>query len=310
MNNLFVILVLISFISSVVYGIKAIRSLIKADKSYAKRMAKFSGIAFGALVASFVGLAITTDPIEENNKEKVAVSSNNVVEETEEERVKRKAEEAKEKATQEADAKAKKEAEAKAKVEADAKAKSDAEAKAKSEAEAKAKAEAEAKAKAEEEKRVKFEATGMFEVGKEIKPGLYRNEDGVSYYARLSGFGGGLDEILSNGNASGPTLINILDSDVGFETTGSGYWYLIDASYKGEKLTTFSDGIYLVGQDISPGKYKSDGVSGYYARLSGFTGELDEILSNNNASGPAIIEILPTDKGFQTSGGITWTKSE
>jgi len=45
----------------------------------------------------------------------------------------------------------------------------------------------------------------------------------------------------------------------------------------------------------------------YWARLGGFSGSLDDILENNNTSGPAIVTILPTDKGFQSSRCATWT---
>jgi hypothetical protein len=73
--------------------------------------------------------------------------------------------------------------------------------------------------------------------------------------------------------------------------------------------TKFGDGTYLVGTEIQPGTYKnSSSNSCYYERLSGLTGSLDEILSNENPSGPAIVEILSSDKAFKSQRCGTWEK--
>lgn len=55
-----------------------------------------------------------------------------------------------------------------------------------------------------------------------------------------------------------------------------------------------------VGVDIQPGTYQnpSPGALCYWARLSGFGGTFDEIIANDNVSGPAIVTIAPTDVGF------------
>ncbi len=39
--------------------------------------------------------------------------------------------------------------------------------------------------------------------------------------------------------------------------------------------------MYIVGKDISPGKYKVDG-GGYWTRLSGLPREFHEIIANDN----------------------------
>jgi hypothetical protein len=72
-------------------------------------------------------------------------------------------------------------------------------------------------------------------------------------------------------------------------------------------LTTFGDGTYIVGTDILPGTYKSDGQSGYWARLKNTEGGLDSIITNKYSSGgPQTVTIKKTDKAFETSG-MTWT---
>jgi hypothetical protein len=65
----------------------------------------------------------------------------------------------------------------------------------------------------------------------------------------------------------------------------------------------------VVGTDIRPGTYRApDATFGcYWERLKGFDGTLGEILANDNASGPAVVTILPTDKGFNSQGCGTWT---
>ncbi|MBB6455082.1 hypothetical protein HNQ94_003577 [Salirhabdus euzebyi] len=156
--------------------------------------------------------------------------------------------------------------------------------------------------------------SGTYVVNDEIEPGLYRSSGTINYWARLSGFGGELEEIIANGNPSGVALVEIADTDVGFETQGSGEWTKMDeATYEGELLTEFGDGMYIVGKDIEPGTYKSSGGSefgGYWARLAGFSGDLDDIIANGNPDGSAIVEIKEGDRGFESSGGLTWSKVE
>lgn len=152
---------------------------------------------------------------------------------------------------------------------------------------------------------------GNYVVGTDIQPGTYRTRSSSSgcYYARLSGFGGTLDEILANENANGPTVITIAATDKGFTSARCGTWTQ-DLSAITASPTSFSDGIYIVGTDIQPGTYKSTGGSGcYYARLNGFTGTLDDILANENTDGPAIVTIAPSDIGFKSARCGTWNIS-
>ncbi len=77
-----------------------------------------------------------------------------------------------------------------------------------------------------------------------------------------------------------------------------------------DKYPNFKDGTYIVGKDIEPGTYraKSPSEACYYARLSGLSGAMDEILANDNTSNPVVIAIAETDKGFQSKGCGTWTQ--
>jgi hypothetical protein len=71
------------------------------------------------------------------------------------------------------------------------------------------------------------------------------------------------------------------------------------------------DGTYLVGSDIKPGTYRSEGKNKYgcyWARLSDTTGEGDAIIANGNAEGPAIVKIAAGDRAFQTTDCKPWEK--
>jgi hypothetical protein len=151
---------------------------------------------------------------------------------------------------------------------------------------------------------------GTFQVGSDIKPGTYRTQTGSPgcYYARLKGFGGTIDDILANNNTDNPAIVTILPSDKGFVSQNCGTWTQ-DLSQITTSKTTFNDGMYIVGTDIQPGTYKNTGSSGcYYARLSGFSNTIDNIIANNNVDTSTIVTIAASDKGFESTQCGTWTK--
>jgi hypothetical protein len=151
---------------------------------------------------------------------------------------------------------------------------------------------------------------GTYVVGQDIQPGTYRTQ-GASmncYYARLSGFGGTLDDIIANNNTDDPAIVTISDTDKGFESTNCGTWTK-DLSAITTSNTSFGDGMYIVGTDIQPGTYKNGGQSGcYYARLSGFGNTTDDIIANDNSDTPVVVTISADDKGFQSNRCGTWVR--
>lgn len=72
---------------------------------------------------------------------------------------------------------------------------------------------------------------------------------------------------------------------------------------------TFGDGTYIVGEDVQPGTYRTrTGKAGcYYERLSGFGGELSDIVSNEFTNDSSIVVIASSDVGFKSKGCGTWT---
>jgi hypothetical protein len=149
---------------------------------------------------------------------------------------------------------------------------------------------------------------GTHLVGIDIQAGLYRTEGPATYIARLSGLGGELSDIIANETSdSGPMVVEVKATDVALEVHGDGIWHLLDDSFRPEPKATFGDGWWIVGKDVLPGIYRTRDDVRYYARLSGFGHELEDIIANDaSAEGGAVIEIKATDAGFETRGA-TWT---
>jgi len=69
---------------------------------------------------------------------------------------------------------------------------------------------------------------GMFIVGTDIEPGTYKNTGSTGcYYARLSGFEGGIGEIIANENTDTSAIVTIGASDKGFTSHDCGTWTLM-----------------------------------------------------------------------------------
>lgn len=66
---------------------------------------------------------------------------------------------------------------------------------------------------------------GEYIVGTDIAPGTYKSSGQANcYYARLSGFGGVLGEVLANGNTDTSAIVTIAAGDKGFQSTSCGTW--------------------------------------------------------------------------------------
>jgi hypothetical protein len=69
---------------------------------------------------------------------------------------------------------------------------------------------------------------GTYLVGSDIQAGEYRASPGdTCYWARLSGTGGDLSDVIANDLPTGPTVVTISESDYAFETSGCGEWTLV-----------------------------------------------------------------------------------
>ena len=70
-----------------------------------------------------------------------------------------------------------------------------------------------------------------------------------------------------------------------------------------------SPGTYQVGIDVQPGVHAGKVGTGildscYWERLSGVSGEFDDLIANDNAIGQFYVEILSTDKYFKVDCDI------
>ena len=154
-------------------------------------------------------------------------------------------------------------------------------------------------------------ADGIYFVGSEIKPGIYRTTGqetsvfGCSW-KRLSGFKAETNNVIASyyEDRGMPTIVQIEDGDKGFQTRGCGTWYAESAPVT-DNSRSFGDGAFIVGKDIAPGVYKSEALSGcYWERLGGLSresyrarifGKDHELIASSNST---IVEIAPSDKGF------------
>lgn len=130
----------------------------------------------------------------------------------------------------------------------------------------------------------------------------------MTYFERLSGLSGEFSDIIANeASPDGPVLIEIRATDVAFRSEGSAIWTIVDDSYQPELMTEFGPGWWLVGRDIMPGLYRTDGAIRYFARLSDLGGEFGAILANEaSIDGPVVVEIKDGDVAFQTKGSGIW----
>ena len=165
---------------------------------------------------------------------------------------------------------------------------------------------------------------GVYITNRDIAPGTYIADgiDGeICYWSRLTGFDGDEFNQFNIYASPGQAIATILETDTGFRSSRCGTWRKIDAASQTDDndltrpkslLSTFSDGTYEVGVDITPGTYitSSDVRSKCrWRRLSDFTwtsGNIVEVI----AAGPKIATILPTDIGFASAGCGEWTLLE
>jgi hypothetical protein len=146
-------------------------------------------------------------------------------------------------------------------------------------------------------------------VGTDIQAGTYRSAGGTGcYWQRVSGFGGTLGEILANDNAAGPTIVTIAPTDKGFSSQRCGQWIPLGGPVTASPTAPFGAGTFVVGKDIAAGTWRSNGTTScYWARLKGFSGQLGEIIANDNVTGSAIVTIAASDTGFTSARCGTWT---
>ena len=155
---------------------------------------------------------------------------------------------------------------------------------------------------------------GTYKVGTDIQPGIYAGRAGTDIlsscsWQRLSGASGDSDEILAIEIAQGQFYVEIQDTDAYFET-GCEITPLADWPAPEQPPKTIQEGMHLIGRDIAPGTYVGKAgtdilSSCSWQRLSGASGDSDEILAIEIAQGQFYVEIQDTDAYFETGCEIT-----
>ena len=152
--------------------------------------------------------------------------------------------------------------------------------------------------------------SGVWRVGIDIPAGIFRNSSGSScYWARLSGFGGTLDEIIANNFDDVPNIVAIQSSDRGFESSGCGTWRNNFTSRTASPTSPHGGGHFVVGTEVAAGIWRNSDSSGgcYWARLQGFSGQLADVISNEFTFDIQTVSISATDVGFYASSDCgTW----
>jgi hypothetical protein len=155
---------------------------------------------------------------------------------------------------------------------------------------------------------------GTWRVGADIPPGRYRMiSDGSScYWARLSGFGGTLEEIIANNFSYDTQIVDIEADDKGFESSSCNLWSSDLTPRRPDPSARWrSDGHLLVRREISPGTWRNSGLTGwcYWERLDGFSGTIWDIIANDFTNTTSIVTIDSSDTGFYADPHCgTWSK--
>lgn len=150
---------------------------------------------------------------------------------------------------------------------------------------------------------------GLHRVVESVVPGIYRTEapsPGCSW-ARLSGQKLGPDTIIANGRAASSVIVEITPLDEYFMSNRCNEWRL--ATPRGPIGTSFGDGSYFVGAELTPGPYRTiGGKECRWFRLRNFLwGRDGSIIATGIPDQLTVVETRPDDYGFHPERCGTWT---
>lgn len=153
---------------------------------------------------------------------------------------------------------------------------------------------------------------GTYLVGTDIESGLYRVtlKDSfmeMGYVERASSTDLEFDSILANIILTGDGYVEIKDTDVAVKLTGVEMEKIELSELEKNIKSEVSDGIYLVGYDIEPGRYKvtvTDTTTGmgYVERASAVSMGLNDIIANEIVEGQGYVEVKATDFAIRVQG--------
>ena len=153
--------------------------------------------------------------------------------------------------------------------------------------------------------------SGTHRVPADVAPGTYRTRTGSSgcYWERLSGFSGEFEDIIANDFTNYPSVVTIASSDAGFKSERCATWTSDLSAITASPSGPFGSGTFIVGTDLSAGTWRAPGGSScYWARLSGFSGEFEDIIANDIGSTNVVVTISSNDAGFESNDCGEWTR--
>jgi hypothetical protein len=158
-------------------------------------------------------------------------------------------------------------------------------------------------------------ANGTHVVGIDIPPGTYRGFSGGGHYSYPRCTGIRVGQASRSGSTAAPravveydsAVITIEPTDVAFISSGCNRW-TNELKPITDSRTSFSDGYFIVGLDIDPGTYTTQGgLTCRSERLAGFSWlPQDSIEVGQPTNGSLTVTIQPTDKGFSSFECGAW----
>lgn len=157
---------------------------------------------------------------------------------------------------------------------------------------------------------------GTHRIGEDINPGRYfADPQSGCFWERLSGFSGTLDDVIANefiGFDSRQEIVAIGSMDVAFSAdVECGDWY---TTPRHGMQSNIPPAIWLVGNQIAPGTYRTTAAPGcYWERLRNFGGRIDGIIANDFVAGGGtqFVTIMGGDLGFSSDADCgTWTREQ
>ena len=141
---------------------------------------------------------------------------------------------------------------------------------------------------------------GTYEVGEDCPPGVYRGEareGSICKWARLSDLNQDPESIIAMGLHEGPFYVEVQSDDIAF-TTECELAPIAQLEPRDPLLTSVPPGMYVVGLDIAPGKYKGEPQEDlfcFWQRLSNFRGEDDSTIAWDLPGEEYVVEVDTTD---------------
>jgi hypothetical protein len=147
----------------------------------------------------------------------------------------------------------------------------------------------------------------------QTRPGLYTaaiTAGGYCYWERLRNTSGQFSGIIENGTSgAGREFVQIAATDKAFSSDGCGKWSAAKAGSYNPNRSTAQPGSYRVPNDLLPGTYAAPGGSAcYWERVSSWSHDFSNLITNHLGNGRQIVTIAATDKGFTSDGCGNWKR--